>query len=176
MKKTLHVIFLCFVTFSYGWAQERTVTGKVTSAEEGSPIPGVNIIVKGTAQGTVTDAEGNYRINVPSSGSTLIFSFIGLTAQEQEIGERAVIDVQMTQDVTQLGEVVVTGYGDQEVRSITGSVSKVGSDRIAQIPLADISRTLQGNVAGLFSTGGSGTPKFEFGVSDRQQLPLSHFM
>lgn len=158
MKKTLQVIFLCLVTLGYGWAQERTVTGKVTSVEEGSPIPGVNIIVKGTAQGTVTDADGNFSINVPSSGAALIFSFIGLLSQEVAVGERSVIDVQMAQDVTQLGEVVVTGYGDQEVRSITGSVSKVGSDRIAQIPLADISRTLQGNVAGLFSTGGSGTP------------------
>lgn len=158
MKKILQVIVLCAVTVSYGWAQDRAVSGKVTSTEEGAPIPGVNVIVKGTTQGTFTDSEGNYRLNIPASGTTLVFTFIGLVTQEQEIGARSVIDVQMSQDVTQLGEVVVTGYGDQEVRSITGSVSRVGSEKINQIPLADVSKTLQGNVAGLFATSGSGTP------------------
>ena len=158
MRRILQVFFLCLTVVSYGHAQQRTITGKVTSAEDGSPIPGVNILVKGTVQGTISDAEGNYSISVPSPDAILVFSFIGLVSQEKAVGQLTAVDVQMAQDVTQLGEVVVTGYGDQEVRSITGSVSKVGAERINQIPLADISRTLQGNVAGLFSTGGSGTP------------------
>ncbi|HEY3429770.1 MAG TPA: SusC/RagA family TonB-linked outer membrane protein, partial [Cyclobacteriaceae bacterium] len=157
MKRVLHVIFLCLLSLGYAQSQDRTITGRVT-ADDGSPIPGVNILIKGSSQGTVTDGEGKYTLNVPASGGTLVFSFIGLLSQEREIGDLAVLDVQMAQDVTQLGEVVVTGYGDQEVRSISGSVSKVGSERIGMIPLADVSRTLQGNVAGLFSTGGSGTP------------------
>ena len=108
MKKILLASFLCLVHISVIWAQERTVTGKVTSAEDGLPLPGVNVVVKGTSLGTVTNTEGIYTLSVPASGTTLVFSFIGLTTQEIEIGGRTTIDLQMGQDVQQLGEVVVT--------------------------------------------------------------------
>src|SRR5687767_10151000 len=80
------------------WAQERTVSGRITSAEDGSGLPGVNVVLKGTTSGTVTDVEGKYSLSVPSTGGTLVFTFIGLTSQEVEIGSRAVIDVPMSQD------------------------------------------------------------------------------
>src|SRR5688572_29890364 len=108
MKKILLASFLCLVHVSVIWAQERTVTGKVTATEDGAPLPGVNVVVKGTSQGTVTNTDGVYTLNVPGTATTLIFSFIGLTTQEVEIGARSTIDLQMGQDIQQLGEVVVT--------------------------------------------------------------------
>src|SRR5690242_147581 len=111
MRKILLFCFSCLMGY-YATAQDRVVTGMITSAEDGSPVPGVNIIVKGTSQGTVSDANGTYSISVPATGGTLSFSFIGLTTQEKEIGQLSVIDVQMSLDVTQLGEVVVTAQGN----------------------------------------------------------------
>jgi hypothetical protein len=94
------------------------VTGKVSSKEEGSSLPGVNVLVKGTTNGTVPDADGKYTLNVPASGTHIVFSFIGLTTQEVEIGNRAVVDIQLGQDVTQLSEVVVTALGVKQEREI----------------------------------------------------------
>ncbi|NJM26723.1 MAG: SusC/RagA family TonB-linked outer membrane protein [Bacteroidia bacterium] len=158
MKKILLTCLGLCLCLGMVWAQDRMITGRVTAAEDGTPLPGVNVIVKGTSNGTVTDVEGKYSLSVPQGATTLAFSFIGLQSQDVEVGARAVIDVQMKQDVTQLNEIVVTGYGEQEVKGITGSVVRVGSENISQIPIADVSRTLQGNVAGLFSTGASGSP------------------
>src|SRR5688572_25607495 len=108
MKNFLLLTLVCLViTCSGVWAQERAVTGKVTSAEDGSPLPGVNVVIKGSAIGTVTDVNGAYNLAVPPE-STLVFSFIGLTSVEVPVGERTIVDVQMAQDVKQLGEVVVT--------------------------------------------------------------------
>ena len=82
MKKFLLVCFSFVFALSTAWAQERMVSGKVTSPEDGSTLPGVNVVLKGTTNGTVTDADGNYKLNVPSAGGTLVFSFIGLQTQE----------------------------------------------------------------------------------------------
>lgn len=160
MKKFLLVCFsLVFAASLY--AQERTVSGKVTSTEDGSPLPGVNVVLKGTSSGTVTDASGNYRLTIPQSGGSLTFSFIGLQTQEVAIGDRSVVDVSLRLDVTQLGEVVVTAQGIQrEKRALGYGVSTVGEQLIAQRPESDIGRILQGKVPGLniTSTGGvSGT-------------------
>jgi TonB family protein len=92
-------------------ADVRKVKGKVTSSEDGSGLPGVNVVVKGTSEGTVTDAMGVYEITVPEKGTELVFSFIGLTSQELSTGDEATIDVKMTADYSQLSEVVVTGMG-----------------------------------------------------------------
>src|SRR5690348_16118736 len=91
-------------------AQDRTVSGVVTSVEDGTPLPGVNVVIKGTTEGTSTDSDGRYSLNVPSSESVLVFSFIGLTTQEVSVGSRSIVDVQMQADLTQLSEVVVVGY------------------------------------------------------------------
>ncbi|HEY9045254.1 MAG TPA: carboxypeptidase-like regulatory domain-containing protein, partial [Ohtaekwangia sp.] len=111
MKRILLVCLTAVFAFASSelWAQERTVTGRVTSAEDGSGLPGVNVVLKGTTSGTVTTVEGDYSLSVPAAGGTLVFSFIGLQTQEIEIGSRNKIDVQLSQDVTQLSEVVVTG-------------------------------------------------------------------
>src|SRR5688572_24706929 len=113
------------------WAQERTVSGKVTSVEEGTALPGVNVVLKGTTNGAVTDADGAYRITVPSEGGTLVFTFIGLQSQEVEIGARTTIDLQMEQDVTQLSEVVVTALGvSREVKTLPYAVQEVKAKQL----------------------------------------------
>ena len=93
------------------FAQDRTVSGKVTSAEDGSAVPGVNVVVKGTTIGAVTDLDGNFKLSVPAEGETLIFSFIGFVAQEVEISTRSVIDIQLASDVQQLSEIVISALG-----------------------------------------------------------------
>src|SRR3970282_2141085 len=118
MKKILLVSFFAALVFG-AWAQERTVSGKVTSSEDGSAIPGVNVLLKGTAAGSVTDATGDYCLSVPESGGTLVFSFIGFVTQEIEIGSRSRVDLSMAPDVTQLTEVVVTALGiEREEKSV----------------------------------------------------------
>ena len=98
MKKYLLLSFMLMFAFVYSdtWAQQRTISGKVTSVEDGSALPGVNVVLKGSTAGTVTDIDGNYSLSVPTEGGTLVFSFIGLASEEVEIGSRSVVDIQMT--------------------------------------------------------------------------------
>ena len=137
MIKILRLTLFCLtITIGGVWAQERTVTGKVTSAEDGSPLPGVNVVIKGTANGTVTDVEGAYSLSVPE-GSTLVFSFIGLTTVEIPVGERTIVDTQLSQDVQQLGEVIVTAAGiERQTRALGYAVAKVGGDQLARATFA----------------------------------------
>ncbi|HEY5825629.1 MAG TPA: von Willebrand factor type A domain-containing protein [Cyclobacteriaceae bacterium] len=112
MKKILSILVLVVVVpLGFVLARERTITGKVTSIEDGSSIPGVNIVLKGTKLGTVTDAYGNYQLKIPSSNGTLVFSFIGLQTKEVKIEISNVINVVLELDVRQLSEVVTTGLG-----------------------------------------------------------------
>src|SRR5690349_16489905 len=94
------------------WSQQRNVTGKVTSSEDGTPLPGVNVVAQGSTQGTVTGADGTYSLSLDGD-KVLVFSFIGLETQEVAMGGRTVIDVQLSPDTKQLTEVVVVGYGSQ---------------------------------------------------------------
>ena len=141
-------------------AQDRTVSGKVTSEEDGSPLPGVNVVLQGTQTGTVTDVDGNYRLTVPADpGAVLVFTFIGLRSEEVPIGNRSVIDLQMQADVTQLSEVIVTAVGiEREARALGYSVENVSSEKVQQVAEIDPLRALQGKVAGVNITGSSGAP------------------
>jgi len=153
MRKILRLrnvlIMLMSLMTAVVFAQDRTVTGKVTSQEDGSSVPGVNVVVKGTTNGTTTDADGNYRIAVPSGSTTLVFSFIGLTTQEAVVGDRTTVDVAMTPDVTQLSEVVVVGYGTQEKRTLTSAISTVKGADIAQVPVQSFDQAMIGKAAGM---------------------------
>ncbi|HBH47914.1 MAG TPA: SusC/RagA family TonB-linked outer membrane protein, partial [Bacteroidales bacterium] len=156
------ILLFGFVLLSFLWgqamAQERTVTGTVTSEEEGTPIPGVNVILKGTSVGTVTDIDGNYSINVPGNGGILVFSFIGLATEEVNIGGQSVIDMVMTADIKQLTEIVVTAAGiEREARSTGYAVSTIDSDEILKARETNVVNSLQGKVAGvnISSSGGS---------------------
>ena len=138
------------------WAQERVVSGKVTSAEDGSSLPGVNVVLVGTAGGTVTDVEGNYKLSVPASGGVLRFSFIGLVSQEIQIGSSTNIDVGMAQDVQQLSEVVVVGYGTQIKQDLTGNIAQIKGSELRSIPVASFDQAIQGKAAGVFVEAGTG--------------------
>ena len=158
MTKILLTLLCLAITCGGVLAQERTVTGKVTSAEDGAPLPGVKVVIKGTVNGTVTDVNGNYSLAVPGQG-TLVFSFIGLTSAEVPIGERSIVDAQMAQDVQQLGEVIVTAAGiERQSRSLGYSVANVSGDKIAMKSEPDALRSLQGKVAGVNILSTSGAP------------------
>ena len=157
------ILLLCFTAVfvlasSATWAQERTVSGRVTSAEDGSRLPGVNIVLKGTTNGTVTDANGDYSLKVPGSGGTLVFTFIGLTSQEVEIGTSNTVNADMSQDVQQLSEVVVTALGTkQNAREVTYANQTVKSGDLLSSPQKNALEALRGKTAGVNITTGSGS-------------------
>ncbi len=138
------------------WAQDLAVTGKITSSEDGSDLPGVNVVVKGTTTGTVSDANGSYSISAPATG-TLVFTFIGLTTQEVPINNRTTVDVLMAQDVQQLSEVVVTALGISRAKESLGyAVTEVGGDAVGQVNQTNVVNGLSGRVAGVQVTGATG--------------------
>lgn len=144
------------ITFSVSWAQ-RTVTGTVTGEDDGTPIPGVNVIVKGTAAGTVTDIDGKYQIGVPEDGGILVFSFIGLATEEVVVGNQSTIDMVMTADIKQLTEVVVTAIGvTREEKSLGYALQAVDGDEISQAREPNLVNALQGKIAGAQITSSSG--------------------
>ncbi|MBS1555376.1 MAG: SusC/RagA family TonB-linked outer membrane protein [Bacteroidetes bacterium] len=156
MKKFLLVCFsFCFVLSV--WAQERVITGRVTSSDDGSALPGVNVVVKGTTNGTVTDADGKYSLSIPSSSAALIYSFIGLKTTEVVVGERTVVDVQLGLDITQLTEVVVTAQGiEKSQKSLGYYQTTISASTLASKPETDIGRALQGRTPGLLALNTSG--------------------
>lgn len=135
------------------------VRGIVTD-EQSSPIPGVNVLLKGTSVGTTTDVRGEYSINVPDEGAVLVFSFIGYLTEEIAVGNRMEVNVTLLPDVRQLGEVVVVGYGTQKRASVTGAISSVSSEEIGVQPVINIGQALQGRVAGVtvVNNGSPGAP------------------
>src|SRR5258708_9892785 len=147
MKKYLLLSVLAFVFSGHAWAQERIVSGKVTSTEDGSPLPGVSVLLKGSTTGTVTDGDGNFKLTVPTEGGSLIFSFIGLQTQDVPIGERTVVDVALGLDVKQLSEIVVTGAGfATDKRKLGISVESVTADKLPATPSNSIDQALIGKI------------------------------
>ena len=158
MKKFLLLCF-SFVFVLSAWAQERVVSGKVTAQEDASSLPGVNVVLKGTTNGTVTDSDGNFKLNVPAAGGSLVFSFIGLQTSEIVIGDRTVIDVSLGLDIQQLSEVVVTAVGIQREKKALGySVATINSEKISNRSEADPLRAMQGKMPGVSIVGGGGAP------------------
>ena len=134
------------------------VSGVVRSGK-GETMPGVNVIVKGTSNGTTTDAEGKYSLSVLEDGAVLVFSFIGFTTQEVAVNGRSVVDVVLVEDVQSLEEVVVVGYGEQKKVNLTGSVSTVNFDgAVDNRPLTNASQALGGVVPGVWVSQNSGKP------------------
>jgi TonB-dependent starch-binding outer membrane protein SusC len=151
-----NLLFIALFSFSTLWvqAQEIKVSGKVSEAGSGG-LPGVNVLVKGTSQGTVTDIDGNFTISV-GSDATLVFSFIGFVTEEVVVGARTSIEVKLSPDIRQLSEVVVIGYGTQVKREITGSVSKVEGRKIMETSTPSFEAALQGQASGVQVIQGSG--------------------
>ena len=155
MKRILLVYLVVVGVVSSAMAQ-RTVTGTVSAEEDGTPVPGVNVIVKGTSAGTVTDIDGKYQINVPEEGGILVFSFIGLATEEIQIGSQSVINMAMTADLYQLSEVVVIGYGTEERKNLTASVSTINGKKLADLVTPSVEQQLAGRAAGVQVTTVSG--------------------
>jgi len=158
MRKILLLGLMLFLANAVAFAQGRVVTGTVTSVEDGMGVPGATVLVKGTTIGTATDIDGKYSINVPAGSNVLVFTFVGLTSQEVNIGNRTTINVAMESDITALSEVIVTGYGTQPKREVTGAVSSVKGDAIQNLPMQSFDRALQGRAAGVQVRSSNGLP------------------
>ncbi|MBB5285147.1 TonB-linked SusC/RagA family outer membrane protein [Rhabdobacter roseus] len=130
-------------------AQERRVTGQITTSSENQGLPGANVQVKGTTIGTVTDADGNYSLTVPGNNAVLVFSSIGFMKQEVTVGSQSVINISLSDDVKSLSEVIVTGYGTQSKRDITGAVSTIDVKQALAVPATNLAQAMQGRVAGV---------------------------
>ena len=149
---------LIFCAVTTGYAQDLTVTGKITDATTGEPLLGVNVIEKGSSNGVSSDMNGDYIIKNISSESILIFSYLGFTDQEIKVGAKKQIDVILQQVVDELDELVIVGYGTKKKRNLTGSIVSVGSDAIDKSNLQDPISILQGRAAGVQVTSNSGAP------------------
>lgn len=125
------------------------VEGTVTSDDDGESLPGVNVLVKGTSTGTVTDIDGKYSINVPNENDILVFSSIGYTSQEVAVNGRSVINITLTVDIQSLAEVVVVGYGTLDKKEVTSAISHVSSEELSVVSSNDPLMKIQGKVSGL---------------------------
>ena len=128
--------------------QQNVVRGVVTD-ENGNPIPGVTVVIKGTTRGTTTDLNGNYLLENVAPQSTLVVSFIGYINQEILIGDRAQVNITLQEEVTALEEVVVIGYGTQRKEAVTGSVASIGGDALRDIPSTNFTQSIQGRLPGV---------------------------
>lgn len=156
-RNLLNSLFLSLLFCLPLLAQDFTVSGRVTSSEDGSSLPGVSVQVKGTNRGATTDANGNYRISVSTNGR-LIFSFIGFTSREIVVGNQSTINAELSSAANNLDEVVVVAYGVQRKRDITGSIASVSNKDIKDLRVAGLDQALQGQAAGVQVTQASGTP------------------
>ncbi len=149
--RLLPVAFLLLLATAFnGYAQQhRAVQGRIISADDNQGFPGVNIVVKGTTSGTVTDVDGRYRVEVTTDDAVLVVTSIGYATQEIVVGNRSTIDVTLEPDVKSLSEVVVIGYGTAKKSDITGSVASVGAEQIQAFPVQNVTQALQGRAAGV---------------------------
>ncbi|WP_299551514.1 TonB-dependent receptor [Seonamhaeicola sp.] len=155
MKKK-QVMFLLLLLSSISVIAQTTLTGKVTDASN-VPLPGVNVIIKGTTQGTTTDFDGNYSV-LTSTGDILEFSYLGFVSQSISVGDQTQINVILNEDVAKLDEVVVVGYGTQKKISVTGSVATLKVENIVEQPASNVKNLLVGQVPGLVTNQNPGLP------------------
>lgn len=134
------------------------ISGTITSSEDGEGIPGVNIIVKGTAIGTITDVQGEYTLNVPDRNSVLVFSSVGFITEEIEVGSQTTINLAMTPDLQTLSEIVVVGYGVQKKTDLTGAISSIPTKDIQEFPIPRVDQALQGRTSGVYVLNTDGSP------------------
>ena len=157
-RGTLATLF-AFLFVLTAWAQDRTISGTVTSEEGGEALPGVNVLVKGTTVGTVTDIDGNYRISVPEAADSLSFSFIGFGEQTVALGNQSTVDIALSSDTQELSEVVVTAIGiEQSKRQLGYSVQEIDGESVAKANEPNLVNALNGKMAGVNVYGSSGAP------------------
>jgi len=171
-------MLLCLL-FSHTAVLAQTISGKVTNKDGGTTLPGVSVVVKGTENGTSTDADGNYSLTVPDQNSTLVFSFIGYVTQEAVVNNRTSIDISLAEDVKHLEEIVVTALGiERDRKSLTYAASEVGGEKLNAVKDPNLMNALSGKVPGLFisrsnsGAGGSVRVILRGQKSTRENQPL----
>ncbi|MGB8190724.1 MAG: TonB-dependent receptor, partial [Chitinophagaceae bacterium] len=137
------------------WSQDRVITGKVTDSQNGTPVTGASVVPKGSTNGTTTDAQGAFRLNVPARATALIISYVGYAPQEITI-RGTNLTISLSPQDNALNEVVVVGYGTQKKRDVTASISKIGADKIGSVPAPSFESALAGKAAGVQVTTTSG--------------------
>lgn len=167
LTRLVFFLFFCtFYVFSTGvifagsddlTQQTKTITGTVTD-QSGNPLPGVSVYLKGTSTGVVTGIDGKYSLAVPANAQTLVFSFIGMTTQEIQIGTRNVINISLAEEITGLDEVVVVGYGVQKKVNLTGAITSIKAEELAEIAMPTLTQAIMGKSPGLFIKNVSGQP------------------
>ena len=157
MKKLLSVLFMLSFTFAAVWAQNIQVKGTVVSGSDDFPLPGVNVVVKGTTTGVITDIDGNFMISVPSD-ATLAFTYVGFKPQEVAVNGQTTLNVVLEEDMETLEEVVVVGYGVQKKANLTGAVTSIKSDELLKAKSANSTNALVGQMPGLISKQATGEP------------------
>ena len=165
MKRSLFLIFFCVFSLSL-FAQDISVSGTITAKEDGQPLPGVSVVIKGTLKGTITDPDGNFVLQAPANG-ILQFSYIGMKMQEVDVNGRTVINIVMESDAIGVDEVVVIGYGTQKKEDVTGAVSIVNAETIENLKPVKVEQALQGTMAGVNVTAQSGSPGADLDIRIR---------
>jgi len=148
MRKLLLLMGVVVITIGQLVAQSRTITGKVTDTD-GSPVPNVSVLVKGSSIGTTTGQEGTYSLSVPPNAKTLVFSSVGMGTVEIVIGDNSVVNATMKSAEAEMQEVVVVGYGTQKRGEVTGNISKIGGTKLIDQPVQSFDQGLSGRAAGV---------------------------
>ena len=157
VRGSFAMLFMTLLSIA-AYGQEKTVSGVITSEEDGEPLPGVTVLVKGTTNGTITDIDGRYQLTVGNNDAVLVVSFVGFQSEEITVGNQTTINVSMEMDVTSLEEVVVVGYGTQKKSDLTGAVSSLSSEKLLGQVTSSVDQALQGRLAGVQVTQNSGQP------------------
>jgi TonB-dependent starch-binding outer membrane protein SusC len=158
MKQKLLCTLLLVGIFFSAMGQQVSVTGTITDAKDGSPMPGVNVIIENTTQGTVTDIDGKYTLNVPDKNAVVVFSFLSYTTQKITVGEQSVINIKLGEDITKLDEVVVVGYGTSKKKDLTGALATLKGDDLNKAGATTPEQLLQGKVSGVQIVSNNGEP------------------
>jgi TonB-linked SusC/RagA family outer membrane protein len=176
-KFTMMFLGLMLVLTTLAYGQERVITGTITSGEDGSPLPGASVVVKGTTTGTTTDVDGKFTLSVPADG-ILVISYIGYLTEEITPGDQTNVTVILMPDISKLDEIIVIGYGVQKKSLVTGSISKVEEKDLANSVSTRFEQALQGKVSGMVVAQNSGAPgsgltiKIRGNSSDGSNSPL----
>ena len=147
-----------FAADAFSDLQQQGVTGRITDSQTGDPMPGVNVLVKGTTYGAISDIEGKYKLSIPDRNATLVFSFIGYVSQEVPVGGNLVVDVVLSAELTGLDEVIVVGYTSKQKSQISSSIAVVAPEKLRAVTSNSVSNLLQGQAAGVVVSSSSGDP------------------
>jgi TonB-dependent SusC/RagA subfamily outer membrane receptor len=165
-------LLLFFILSSAMVKAQVSVSGTVKGADD-LGLPGVNVTIKGTTTGTITDLDGNYQLEVPSSESIIVFSMVGMLTEERVVGDHTVLDMVMVEDLVGLDEIVVVGYGTMKKSDVTGAIVSMKDEDLTQVKTTNVIESLQGKAAGVDISRTSGEAGSDFSIKIRGERSLS---